>query len=138
MCQIANENGFQCESHQVTTHDGYLLNIWRVRQENLDKDAPPILLQHGLECDMMMWIFNEPSIAPLFVLARAGYDVWMGNNRGNRWSLGHKTLNKKEKAYWDFDWEDMGLKDTPAVIDFILHNTGHEKLSYAGHSEGTS
>lgn len=87
---------------------------------------------------MMMWVFNRPEVAPAFTLARAGYDVWMGNNRGNRWSLGHKTLDTKDKAYWDFDWEDMGVKDTPAVIDFILKETGHEKLSYAGHSEGTT
>ena len=37
-----------------------------------------------------------------------------------------------------FDWEDMGTKDTPAVIDYILKNTGHSKISYAGHSEGTT
>lgn len=32
----------------------------------------------------------------------------------------------------------MGTKDTPAVIDHILKTTGLKKISYAGHSEGTS
>jgi len=32
----------------------------------------------------------------------------------------------------------MGTKDTPAVIDFILKNTGHSKVNYIGHSEGTT
>lgn len=87
---------------------------------------------------MMEYVFNDPEVAPAFVLARAGYDVWLGNNRGNRWSEGHKTLSKEQKEYWDFSWEEMGTKDTPKVIDFILQRTGHSQLSYVGHSEGTT
>jgi pimeloyl-ACP methyl ester carboxylesterase len=101
-------------------------------------DKPPVLLQHGVECDMMFWVYNLPEIAPAFVMAKAGYDVWLGNNRGNRWSDKHTTLNPNKKEYWDFDWEDMGTKDTPAVIDFILKTTGRSQLSYIGHSEGTT
>ena len=32
----------------------------------------------------------------------------------------------------------MGLYDVPAFIDFILSTTGFSKLSYVGHSEGTT
>jgi len=32
----------------------------------------------------------------------------------------------------------MGLFDVPAEIDFILEKTGREKLSYIGHSQGTT
>lgn len=32
----------------------------------------------------------------------------------------------------------MGTKDVPAEIDFILAITGQEKLTYVGHSEGTT
>lgn len=98
----------------------------------------PILLQHGLEADMMQWVFNRPEVAPALVLAEAGYDVWMGNNRGNRFSQGHTTLSNKDKKFWDFSWEEMGTYDTPAVIDFILKTTGAEKINYIGHSEGTT
>ena len=130
MDQIANENGFKTESYNVTTEDGYILGIWRIPGKISEEDdgetaKPPVLLQHGLECDMMQWVFNRESVAPAFVLARAGYDVWMGNNRGNRFSQTHTTLNNTSKEYWTFDWEQMGTKDTPAVIDFILEKTGH-------------
>jgi pimeloyl-ACP methyl ester carboxylesterase len=47
-------------------------------------------------------------------------------------------LNKKDEKFWDFDWEEMGTFDAPAEIDFILNKTGNEKLTWVGHSEGTS
>ena len=64
---------------------------------------------------MMQW--SGSSTDPLllqhsFVLARAGYDVWMGNNRGCRFSQKHITLDPKSAEFWNFDWEDMGTKDT--------------------------
>lgn len=40
--------------------------------------------------------------------------------------------------YWNFDWEDMGLKDLPASFDYITNLTGVEKLAYVGHSQGTA
>jgi len=30
MEEIANENGFRIEKHQVITEDGYILGIWRI------------------------------------------------------------------------------------------------------------
>ena len=64
----------------------------------------------------------------------------MGNNRGCQFSVKHVSLDpiKDKAAFWDFDFEDMGLKDVPAEIDFILNATGKEKLTYVGHSEGTT
>jgi len=32
----------------------------------------------------------------------------------------------------------MGLKDLPTFIDYILDKTGQEKLTYIGHSQGTT
>ena len=86
----------------------------------------------------MAWVSAQPEVAPAFVLAKDGYDVWLGNNRGNKWSTKHKTLDVKSKAFWNFDWEDMGTKDTPAVMDFIIKTTGVKKIMYMGHSEGTT
>lgn len=88
----------------------------------------------ALDCDMMGWVFNKPDVAPAFVLARGGYDVWLGNNRGNRFSRKHKTLDPTQKEFWDYDWEDMGLRDTPDTTEYILNITGLEKINYIGHS----
>jgi hypothetical protein len=35
---------------------------------------------------MMSWVMNNPDEAPAFLLVKNGYDVWLGNNRGNRFS----------------------------------------------------
>ena len=81
---------------------------------------------------------NDADKANAFILAREGYDVWLGNNRGSRFSLGHKTLSSKEREYWEYWQADLGLKDVPTWIDYILDNTGLETLSYVGHSQGTT
>lgn len=73
---------------------------------------------------MMEWVWNDAERANAFILARAGYDVWLGNNRGSKYSNAHLTLSTKDKEYWDFYQEDMGLKDLPTFIDFVLETTG--------------
>lgn len=122
------------------TDDGYILSVYRIpgKLQGTEEPGPPVLLMHGIESDMMQWVFNAPDVAPALVLARAGYDVWLGNNRGTRWSEAHQTLSSKDEAFWDWSWEEMGTHDTPALIKHILTTTGNEKLSYIGHSEGTS
>jgi len=47
---------------------------------------------HAMECDMMQWVLNSPDKAIAFIIANAGYDVWMGNNRGTKYGLGHISL----------------------------------------------
>ena len=93
---------------------------------------------HALDSDMMEYVMNDADKANAFILAREGYDVWLGNNRGSLYSLGHKTLSTKDRAYWEYWQADLGLKDVPTWIDFILEKTGLESLSYVGHSQGTT
>ena len=78
---------------------------------------------------------NYASTAPAFQLARAGYDVWLGNNRGNKYSIGHQTLSTKSKAYWSFSFTELGEYDAPAQIEYALKTAGVQKASaYIGHS----
>ena len=92
----------------------------------------------GLECDMNFWVANDPSIAPAFVLADNGFDVWLANNRGTRYGKAHVSLSVDSEEYWDFNQEQLGLYDLPANIDFVLKHTNQTKLTYVGHSQGTT
>lgn len=91
-------------------------------------------MMHGLLCDMNFWIANDADLAPPFTLVDEGYDVWLGNNRGNRFAQAHTTLDIKEQKFWSTNYVDMGLYDTPAFIDFVLDKTGQSQLTYIGHS----
>lgn len=81
-----------------------------------------------MEADASQWVINSPELAPAFILARNGYDIWMGNNRGNVYSVAHENLDPDDEKdmpiFYNFDFEDMGMKDLPAEIDFILEKTG--------------
>ncbi|KAH7933072.1 hypothetical protein HPB49_007832 [Dermacentor silvarum] len=37
-----------------------------------------------------------------FLLADAGYDVWLGNYRGTPFSRGHLEFSDRDSRYWDF------------------------------------
>lgn len=92
--------------------------MFRIPSKN--KDAPVVFLQHGIADSADCWVVNSDENSPAFKLARAGYDVWLGNNRGTKYSLGHKTLDRnKDKAYWEFSYTELGEYDAPAQIDYV-------------------
>mmetsp|Transcript_18858 Transcript_18858/g.18840 ORF Transcript_18858/g.18840 Transcript_18858/m.18840 type:complete len:391 (-) Transcript_18858:27-1199(-) len=137
--QVCVAHGYQAQSYQVTTADGYILTLFRIpgkTDEPITSGKPVAFLQHGLLDLSDTWIMNEP--APGFILADAGFDVWFGNSRGSFHSLGHVKYNPWiHSDYWDFTWQHMAEYDIPAVIPFVLNQTGQKKLTYVGHSQGT-
>ena len=47
-------------------------------------------------------------------------------------------MDEKEPEFWDFSFQEMGMYDVPANINFILEKTGQEKVNFMGHSQGTA
>lgn len=97
-----------------------------------------VFLQHGLLCSSAVWFTSGEQKSLAFILADAGYDVWMGNARGNNFSRSHFNLSSDSAEFWDFSWDEIGKYDLPAMIDYTLHQTNTDKLHYIGHSEGTT
>ncbi|CAH2007950.1 unnamed protein product [Acanthoscelides obtectus] len=84
-------------------------------------------------------VISGPGKALGYILADEGYDVWLGNFRGNRYSRNHTHLNPNWGAkFWKFDWHEMGVIDLPAMIDYVLNQTGVDAVYYSGHSQGTT
>lgn len=88
--------------------------------------------------DSSNYIMNNEDKALGYVLANAGYDVWLGNARGNTYSRKHTTFSNTSSEFWDFSWHQMGVYDIPAAIDYALAVSGQQDLYYVGHSMGTT
>lgn len=72
----------------------------------------------------------------VYKLADLGYDVWMLNNRGIKYSTEHQYLDPESSAYWNFSFHEMGIYDAPNTIDYILETTNQKSLFCIGHSQG--
>lgn len=120
--EIAVRHGYLAESHSVITVDGYILNLHRIpcgRAGCGDGKKQPVFLQHGILASSADWVLSGPDKALAFILADLGYDVWLGNARGNTYSRHHVGMSNSDKKYWDFSFHEMAIYDIPAEIDFI-------------------
>jgi pimeloyl-ACP methyl ester carboxylesterase len=73
-----------------------------------------------------------------YILADQGFDVWMGNVRGNIYSTNHVNIPPTSPQFWDFSFDEFARYDLPETVDYILAATGYKTLSYIGHSQGTT
>lgn len=139
--QMIHYNGYPSEEYNVTTDDGYILTIQRIpygRQEAYASGPKPVILvQHGLLASSSNWVSNLPNESFGFILADKGFDVWLGNVRGNTYGRHHVNISVNSDAFWNFSWDEMAKHDLPTMVNFILKKTGQPSLYYAGHSQGS-
>lgn len=133
--------GYNVEVHKVTTDDGYILEVDRILPSsgsNATTNRTPMLLVHGLLTNAASWTANLPSQSPGFLLADAGFDVWLVNSRGVPQSNYHVNLSTDDPEFWKWSFEQIGTFDLPATIDYILETTGFSKVGLLTTSQGTT
>ncbi|XP_072145093.1 gastric triacylglycerol lipase-like [Dermacentor andersoni] len=141
--ELIVSKGYPVEEHTVVTADGYILRMQRIpggRNEPVVLDAnyykPVVLIVHALAVSSADFVINFPEQSLGFVLADAGYDVWLGNLRGNEYTS-HLTYKKSDPIFWRFSFDEMIMYDTPSMIDGVLGRTNNTRLMYIGFSQGT-
>ncbi|RUS86661.1 hypothetical protein EGW08_005535 [Elysia chlorotica] len=139
LTELISENGYPVEVYTVETADGFLLDVHRIPHgiASHGSSRGVVFLQHALLSSACDWVMNFPNDSLGFILADEGFDVWMGNSRGNTYSRRHITLSPNSSKFWDWSVDEMAEYDMPAFIDFVLNKTGQSSLSLIGHSQGT-
>lgn len=146
---LVRNAGYPVEVHHTFTRDGFKLRLHRIPQgiqklhyeeatdddvESSDKES--VLLVHGLLAVGTQWVVGDKTKSLAFMLADAGFDVWLFNARGTTYSRYHKKWSYDSKHYWDFSWHEIAVRDLPAAIDYIKNETENATLHYVGHSQG--
>ncbi|KAG2377542.1 hypothetical protein C9374_009058 [Naegleria lovaniensis] len=106
-----------------------------LHDRELHKQKPVVFLQHGLLESMTVWCLHKDSLA--FQLARRGFDVWLGNNRTSWFGQQHLVSRLHDEVdFWKFSIDEIIYYDMPAMIDFVRHATGQDKICWMGMSQG--
>ena len=107
------------------------------RNQSYTPGRPVILHQHGLSDSSDSMVCNGPDLSPAYYLANAGYDVWLANQRGNKYALNHATLNTNQQQFWNFSLPET-LNDSQANIEYIRNYTNSDRIAYIAHSLGNA
>lgn len=112
-------------AYTVETPDGIAIKLWRLL--GIFNTSKPVLLMHDLECSSREWFVGLDNESLPWKLWYAGYDVWIGNNRGN-------YMGSTDR--WEWTFEEMADIDLPAIIEAVLMVTNAVSIVYVGHGQG--
>lgn len=97
-----------------------------------------MFLQHGALLSSSSWIVLEREISLAYQFADKGFDVWLGNARGNTYSKNHINLTWESEKFWDFSFHEVGVLDLPAMINTILKITSKSHLNIVSYCQGAT
>ena len=114
---MIKQNGYKCGTYKVVSEDGYTSLIFRVlpRGDDGGEKGQPIILEHGIEINSAAWTwmgnrslgsrnyksstFHKFLCVTAFVLAKAGYDVWLVNQRDSGYTT-HNKYKTSDSRFW--------------------------------------
>lgn len=138
--EIVETHGYKIREHVVTTRDGYLLVIHKLEKiqnnsyshqhhhhisstANLSKI---VYFHHGLMTNSELFVLGTNKYKTLpYLLVDLGYEVWLGNNRGNKYSRKHLKLSASDPKFWDFSLDEYSYYDIPDSLTYIKNYYHH-------------
>lgn len=138
---IVRLSGYIVKEHVVTTGDGYLLVLHKLEKPTSSKSGGKVVyFHHGLLTNSELFVIgSEHKKNLLYILVDLGYEVWLGNNRGNKYSRKHLTILARDEKFWNFSLDEFASYDIPNSINYIRGFYNQEKLvNYIGFSQGCS
>ncbi|EGW32616.1 uncharacterized protein SPAPADRAFT_138466 [Spathaspora passalidarum NRRL Y-27907] len=145
--EVAAISGYVIREHVITTRDGYLLVVHKLENPRLSPSTKCltnkiVYFHHGLMTSSELFLLGSTKEKTLpYLLADLGYDVWLGNNRGNKYSRKHLKLSVSDPTFWDFSLDEFSYFDIPDTITYIKNNypsSQDVKITYIGFSQGCS
>eukprot|EP00871_Galdieria_phlegrea_P003419 jgi/Galph1/4078/GphlegSOOS_G2713.1 len=147
--RLIRYRGYPVELHTVETCDGFFITMFRIprgranmeersTREDVPNDKPPAFLMHGFLQSSEAWVLRDSKSCLPFILADQGYDVWLGNVRGNRYGYKHRYYSPSSRKFWNFGMDEMARIDLPVQLEYAMKVNGANKISYIGFSQGTA
>ncbi|KAJ1531383.1 hypothetical protein ONE63_000064 [Megalurothrips usitatus] len=127
----APQFGFLAEGHDVTTSDGYILSLFRVRSAQCDAYRAVVVIPPAffVNAASFMFLKNESLVHRL---VRRCFDVWLTSCRGDLFGRRHVTLSDTDQKFWDFTPAEWGVYDLPVQLEFVSKATGSTRLRLVG------
>ncbi|ARU58429.1 MAG: alpha/beta hydrolase [Pseudomonadales bacterium] len=119
-----------CTMSFVPAHDGWQLAVSGYSSQ--PTKGLPVLLCHGMGANRLTFDLDA-DISLARYLAAQGYDVYTVDLRAHGKSEKPSWTGRRK---WNWGFNDYVYQDLPAVIDFILAETGQKQLNFVGHSMG--
>ena len=133
-----------CTDGFAYTADGWRLGVRHLRPSAPDPAKLPVVLCHGLGLNGTFWTITDNHL-PQQLLAR-GYHVFVFDFRGSGESakigrigrinerLRQTPLLELGEGRWTVD--EIVRYDVPAILDYVKHETGRDRVNWVGHSLG--
>ncbi|CAH0554107.1 unnamed protein product [Brassicogethes aeneus] len=135
--EIISNHGLSSTSYNVTTWDGYTIEIFRITPLVNTTTKGSILFFPALTRDCRSFLLQGANSLAIYY-AYKGWDVWLGNPRGSEYSS-NIHFTKDDDRFWDYSFHEMGTIDMPSQVDKIAEITQNSGNIYLiGHSMGTT
>ena len=141
---IKNKQKYCVKDYEFTTKDGYILTIFRINLQPSYKlqikekgciDKPMLLLHSFINSSDQFFIVNDNKRLGYYLVDK-GYDVWLFNQRGNKYSLDHTDKQITQEKYFGYTCDDVACYDIPACYENIMDITRKNRLVLCGYSMG--